>query len=60
MTFWLWPWRTIILETSSINSDTLKTLLYTLQLLKSDYGLQRYVTFALRLAAILNLAEKEG
>ena len=30
------------------------------KLLKSDHGLQRYATFALRLAAILDLAEKEG
>ena len=58
MTFWPWLWRTIILKTSSINSDTLKTLLQTLKLLKSDHEIPRYVTFALQLAAILDLAEK--
>ena len=30
------------------------------KLLKSDHRLQRYATFALRLAAILDFAEKEG
>ena len=45
MTFWLWPWRTIILKTSAIKSDTLKTLLRTLEFLKSDHGLPRYATF---------------
>ena len=38
----------------------LKTLLYTLKLLKSDHEIPRYVTFTLQLAAILDLAEKEG
>ena len=29
-------------------------------MLKSDYGLPRYATLALRLVAIFDLAEKEG